>query len=160
MTQTNMLTNSSVLRHIKRPKKRFTFSALLLLLTGAVPITTLANETSSTFISQQKNIKVTGKVVDDIGEPLPSATVVLIGSTRGVITDFDGTFTLENIPSNGELEISFLGMESQKIKLNGRTHLNIKLETKADELEEVSVVAFAKQKKESVLASITSQYEC
>lgn len=156
MTQTNMLTNSSVLRHIKRPKKRFTFSALLLLLTGAVPITTLANETSSTFISQQKNIKVTGKVVDDIGEPLPSATVVLIGSTRGVITDFDGTFTLENIPSNGELEISFLGMESQKIKLNGRTHLNIKLETKADELEEVSVVAFAKQKKESVLASITT----
>ena len=100
-------------------------------------------------------VKVTGRVIDDLGEPLPGVTIAIEGSTRGVITDIDGTFSIE-MEIGQSLRVSYIGMETQIIKINDTKPLTIKMAQKADELEEVTVVAFAKQKKESVLASVST----
>ncbi len=101
------------------------------------------------------SVTVTGRVVDDLGEPLPGVTIAIEGSTRGVITDIDGTFSIE-MEIGQSLRISYIGMETQVITVKDSKPLTIKMIQKTDELDEVTVVAFAKQKKESVLASVAT----
>jgi TonB-linked SusC/RagA family outer membrane protein len=97
--------------------------------------------------------KVTGKIIDKDGAPLPGVTITVLGTTRGVITDNDGSFTIDAAPGD-KLVFSFIGMESQIIDVDNKTNISITLLEKTEELADVTVVAFAKQKKESVLASI------
>ena len=100
-------------------------------------------------------IKVSGTVVDDAGESLPGVLVKVKGGTKGVMTDIDGTYSIE-VPSNSRLEFSFLGMVDQTVAVNGQTNLNVTLKSKNEELDEVTVVAFGKQKKESVVGAIAT----
>lgn len=104
---------------------------------------------------QASKKKITGTVIDDLGTSLPGVAVQVVGTPRGVTTDIDGTFTLD-VLSTDKLNISYLGMEPQTIPVGNKTVFNIKLLPRVDELDEVTVVAFAKQKKESVLASVTT----
>lgn len=105
---------------------------------------TLVKNNKSLIVSQEKK-NLTGKVLDDNGEPLPGAAIVVKGSTRGVTTDLDGSFDIEVLPSE-ILVFSFLGMQDQEIKVGNQTQLVVKMLQQADELEEVTVVAFGKQK--------------
>lgn len=98
---------------------------------------------------------VTGVVKDDLGETLPGANILVKGTTRGVTTDIDGTFSIE-VSDSDILEVSYLGMEPQSCPVKGKKDFNIILAPKTDELDEVTVVAFAKQKKESVISSIST----
>ncbi|WP_430973795.1 SusC/RagA family TonB-linked outer membrane protein [Sunxiuqinia rutila] len=107
------------------------------------------------FSSGAQEKKITGKVVDSGGGPLPNATVTVLGSTRGVITDFDGQYSIE-VEATDKLVFSFIGMESQTVEVGNQTTINVTLNEKTDELDEVTIVAFGKQKKESVLSSIES----
>lgn len=100
-----------------------------------------------------KKIIVKGSVVDESGGVIPGASITIVGSTGGVITDQMGRFSIEVKPTD-QLLVSFVGLETQKVDVNNQSTLKIILKEKVDELEEVTVVAFAKQKKESVLASI------
>jgi len=102
---------------------------------------------------QQHTIK--GKVQDELGDPLPGVTITIEGTPRGVITDIDGTYLITAQPSD-KLVFSFVGMETQIIEVGTRTTIDIVMREKVDELEEVTIVAFGKQKKESVIASITT----
>lgn len=97
--------------------------------------------------------KITGTIIDNTGSPLPGATVTVLGTTRGVITDVDGSFTIDAQASD-KLVFSFIGMESQIVDVGNKTTIKVTLLEKTEELEDVTVVAYAKQKKESVLASI------
>uniref|UniRef100_UPI0032177AB7 TonB-dependent receptor n=1 Tax=uncultured Draconibacterium sp. TaxID=1573823 RepID=UPI0032177AB7 len=104
-------------------------------------------------LEQIQDNKVTGKVTDEQGKPIPGVTITIVGTTRGVITDNDGTYTIEASPED-KLVFSFIGMESQLVDVKGQTKINVMLKVKSEELDDVTVVAYAKQKKESVLASI------
>ncbi len=104
---------------------------------------------------QQNNITVRGIVSDEKGEPIPGVTIIIDGSTKGVITDIDGNYSIDVRPT-GQLSFSFVGMEPQTIKVNNQTRINVVLKEKIDELQEVTIVGFGKQKKESVVASVTS----
>jgi TonB-linked SusC/RagA family outer membrane protein len=86
---------------------------------------------------------------------LPGVTITIVGTTRGVITDTDGTFAIDAGPAD-KLVFSFIGMKSQIIDVGNQTRINVTMEDKSQELDDVTVVAFGKQKKESVLASITT----
>ncbi|HHU98192.1 MAG TPA: TonB-dependent receptor [Petrimonas sp.] len=102
-----------------------------------------------------QTITVRGQVVDSQYEPVPGATIVVVGTTKGVITDVDGRYSIEVQPTD-QLQFSFLGLQTQTINVNNRTTLNVTLEEQAELLDEVTVVAFAKQRKESVISSITT----
>lgn len=103
-------------------------------------------------ISQQ-NKQITGKVTDTNGEPLPGVTIIILGTTKGVITDNDGVFSIDAKPTD-KLVFSFVGMEDITVDVGTKTVINVQMLEKIDELDEVTIVAFGKQKKESVISSI------
>ena len=80
------------------------------------------------MLSLQANAqtKVTG-TISDAGGPIPGANVNLKGTKNGVSTGFDGTYTI-NVPSNGVLVFSFIGLKSQEVAVNGQSQINVKLE--------------------------------
>ncbi|MDR1865451.1 MAG: TonB-dependent receptor [Bacteroidales bacterium] len=102
----------------------------------------------------QQNVTVTGVVTDENGDPMPGATVVMQGSTGGAITDADGGFSINVLATGTVLEVSFVGYETAVVALENRRMIAVQLKPKTDELEEVTIVAFGKQKKESVISSI------
>ena len=104
---------------------------------------------------QVKLIQVSGRVVDEKGNPIPGATVLIQGTTQGVATDTDGRYTI-SVGPNDALRVSFIGYKTELVQLKGKDKVNIRLTPTAENLEEVTVVAFGEQKKESVVASITT----
>ena len=65
-----------------------------------------------------QGITVRGSVVDANNEPLIGVTIQVPGTTIGTVTDADGNFTLSNVPSNGQIEVSYVGMQTQLIPVN------------------------------------------
>jgi TonB-linked SusC/RagA family outer membrane protein len=105
---------------------------------------------------QAQGVKpVGGVVVDEEESPLPGVTVVVKGSTRGVITDPEGKFAVSVAPGD-VLVFSYLGMGTQEVKVDERSEYRVQLKSKENEFDEVVVVAFAKQKKESVISAVTT----
>ena len=99
---------------------------------------------------------ITGTIIDKNGNPIPGVNIIEDSdSYNGAVTDFDGNFIIK-AKSNSTLIISYVGFITQEIKLNGNTNLNITLEEDLFGLEEVTVVAYGEQKKESVIAAVTS----
>lgn len=99
---------------------------------------------------------VKGKVLDANNEPLIGAAIVLKSqSTVGTVADFDGNFTLEVPNKNAVLTVSYLGMTSQDVKVNGRKMIVVVLREDSEMLEEVVVVGYGQQKKASVVGSIS-----
>ena len=99
--------------------------------------------------------EVTGTVYDELNSPLPGATITIDKSTRGVTTDIDGTFSIK-VNDKDVLIFNYLGYQEQRIPVGNQKNIVVKLLPKANELDEVTVVGFAKQKKESVIASVTT----
>ncbi len=93
---------------------------------------------------------VSGKVTDSSGSPLPGVTVALKGTTQGTITDLEGNYSLPNIPGNGVLVFSFVGMKTQEIPVSGKTNIQVVMEEEAIGLEEVIAVGYGVQKKKLV----------
>lgn len=104
----------------------------------------------------QNNITISGTVLDEQGQPLPGANVVLKGTTTGVQTDFDGNFSLDNVPGNGILVFSYIGYVSQEVPINNRTSLNLTLLEDTQALDEVVVVGYGTQKKADLTGSIVT----
>lgn len=103
-----------------------------------------------------QQIQVRGTVIEaETGDPLPGVSIIVDKSTRGVTTDIDGTFEIRCLSSD-KLIFSFIGMESQTIEVGRRTVIDVALTPATSELDEVTIVAFGKQKKESVLSSIST----
>lgn len=93
----------------------------------------------------EKQITVTGTVLDESGEPLIGASVVIDGTANGVITDIDGNFTI-TVPSDVKLKFSYAGYKSQVVDVAGRTNLTVRLEPGDLALDEVVVVGVSMKK--------------
>lgn len=109
-------------------------------------------------LSAQQVIKVSGKVTDsETKEPIVGVTVVVKGTTNGTITDYDGNYTLEvpDVP-NQVIQFSFIGYSEIEEKADSRTTLNVEMKESTQQIEDVVVVGYGVQKKESVIASISS----
>lgn len=101
-----------------------------------------------------QDIQVKGTVVSGTDDfPLPGVSVVVKGTTKGVITDIDGNFVI-SVPSNAVLSFTYIGFKSQEVPVEGKTTLNVVLNEDTETLEEVVVVGYGVQKKSVVTASI------
>lgn len=107
---------------------------------------------SSLSLLAQEEILVTGTVKDTLGMSVPNANVIEKGTSNGVMTNFDGEFSIE-VPTNAILEISYLGYQTREIEVNGQAELNIILQPATSGLDEVLIVGFGEQKKQSVVGS-------
>ena len=99
---------------------------------------------------------ITGTITDNQGVPLPGVNILEDAKTyNGAVTDFDGNFIIK-ASSSAKLIISYVGFITQEIQLNGQTNLAIIMEEDLFGLDEVTVVAYGEQKKQSVIAAVTS----
>lgn len=105
-----------------------------------------------TIWAQNQTIK--GTVLDANGESIIGASVLQKGTTNGTITDFEGGFILNNVPSDATIEISFVGYKTQMIPVNGRSTFNIVLKEDNEILDEVVVIGYGVQKKADLTGSV------
>ena len=111
------------------------------------------NKDEMSSVNQQQK-KVTGKVTDQTGVPLPGVSIVVKGTTTGVITDASGNYSLNSIPENSILLFSFVGMKMQEIAIGNKTTINVKLEDETVGLEEVVAIGYGVQKKVNLTGAI------
>ena len=102
---------------------------------------------------QQKT--VSGKVTDSSAAPLPGVSVVVKGTTTGVITDMDGNYTLPKVPENTTLVFSFVGMKTQEMTVGNKTTINVVLAEETIGIEEVVAVGYGTMKKSDLTGSVT-----
>ena len=102
-----------------------------------------------------KSTKISGVITDEKNQTVIGATVMVNGTKTGTITDVNGKFSIE-ASEDGQLKISYVGYETQLIDIAGKTSLNISLSQSLKNLEEVVVVGYGTQKKETVVGSIST----
>ena len=140
-------------KHIFR-RVQLLIGMLMLCVTTTTASLPIGNASLSSSVNlQQKSI--TGKITNVKGEPIPGVTVVIDGTTKGVITGMDGVYEIK-VEQNAKLQFSFIGMETQMILVGEQSRIDVQLLDLINELDDVTIVAFGKQKKESVLSSITT----
>ena len=109
------------------------------------------------FYGFSQEINVKGVVTEmRTSEPAIGVTVLVKGTTTGTVTDIDGNYALNNVPSNATLEFSYIGMVSVEEKVNGRTTINVVLAEDVRALEEVVVIGYGTARKRDLTGSIVS----
>ncbi len=110
------------------------------------------------FVSAQSYAqKVTGVVVDETNSPLPGVNVVIKGTTNGVITDFDGKYSI--VPKDVQkdiLQFSFIGFDTKEIQISGESVINVKLASSTLQIDEVVAVGYGTVKKRDLTGSVSS----
>lgn len=105
---------------------------------------------------QNYNGKVRGNITDEKGEPITGATVIIKGTDKGTVTDYEGNYTLDNVPENGIISISYVGYKPVEISVNSSQLANLILYEDNELLDEVVVVGFGSQKKINLTAAIST----
>jgi TonB-linked SusC/RagA family outer membrane protein len=98
--------------------------------------------------------QVTGTVLDSTGEPVIGANVVVVGTTNGVITDFEGKFTLKDIPANSKIQVSFIGYVAQTVAVGNQSVMKIVLQDDSQMLDDVVVVGYGTMRKKDLTGSV------
>lgn len=105
---------------------------------------------------QTKQSTITGLVLDAAKEPIIGASVVVMGSTNGCITDFDGKFSLEVSSLPVKLQISYIGYQSQEVTVNDTKTIQVVMREDTETLDEVIVVGYGSQKKANLTGAVAS----
>ena len=155
--QSKMTKNESKLLSIQGIAKASAFCLLLSAFSvNAAMAAPAPAGTVDEVMAVQQGKKVTGVVVDGTGEPVIGANVVVKGTTNGTITDFDGNYTIEGVPADGVLVISYIGYLSQEIPVGNQSAINVTLKEDTQTLDEVVVVGYGTMRKSDVTGSIST----
>ena len=130
--------NSSLLSRLDKFQRLFFVALFSVLAVGA--------------FAQSKT--VSGTVLDKTGESVIGASVVVKGTTNGTITDFDGKFTIQNVPDNGTIQISFVGYKTVDVAVKGQSTIKVVLEEDTETLDEVVVVGYGTMKKSDLTGAM------
>ncbi len=129
-------------------KKRYCQGLLLMIVMALCSI-------SSTLLAQDA-LRVTGKVTGIKGEPLPGVSVIVKGTTTGVITDSEGKYSILIKNKSGSLLFKYVGYTSQEIAINGQSVINASLTEDSKGLNEVVVIGYGSRKKKDITGSISA----
>lgn len=118
-------------------------------------VITQREDLSRLAATQQPDNEIRGKVVDVAGEPLPGVTVLVVGTTVGTITDFNGSFTL-TIPEGGKaLQFSFVGFQTEELAIGTQKVFNVQLREDVLELDEIVAVGYGVQRKSDLTGAMS-----
>lgn len=106
-------------------------------------------------VSQQAH-RISGKVSDSKGIPLPGVTIVVVGTTNGTITDANGFFSLSGVSDDDVLKVSFIGYASLEVAVAGKDELQITLSESLIDVDEVVVVGYGSIKKRDLTGAVSS----
>lgn len=107
-------------------------------------------------VALAQNKTVSGTIIDDFGEPVLGANVVVVGTTNGATTDIDGNYTIQNVPGNAKLKVTFIGYTPQEVAVNNQSIVNVTLREDVAQLEDVVVVGYGVMKKSDLTGSVAS----
>ncbi len=99
---------------------------------------------------------ISGTIFDDVGAPLPGASIVVKGTTLGTTSDFDGNFEIDLPEDQNTLIVSYIGYKTQEIDVSGQTTVEITMETDAAALDEIIVMGYSSQKRATVTGAIST----
>lgn len=114
------------------------------------------NNKSSEAKFQQQELTINGRVTDSSGQPMPGITIIVKGTTNGTITDVNGEYSLSNVSIDDVLVYSFIGMQTQEVLIKNDSNIDITLLEEVTDLDEVVVVGYGSQKKETLTGSIST----
>ncbi len=106
--------------------------------------------------SKQEQVTITGVVSDETNQPLPGASVLVKGTTVGVVTGFNGEFSIVVPTDATTLLFSFVGYVEQEVVIGNKTKIDVKLEPDTNSLEEVILVGYGTQKKRDLVGAIST----
>lgn len=106
-------------------------------------------------ISLAQNIRVEGTVIDELGDTMIGVSVSLKETGTGTVTDMDGVFVLNNVPSNATLVFSYLGYKTKEVQVTG-VRMGVRMEPDNQLLDEVVIIAYGTQKKLTVTGSVSN----
>ena len=134
----------------------FKIVVLLSMLTGlGCPLSAFA--LGGAVAAEVQGVQISGRVVDTKGEPLIGVNVVIVGTTTGVSTDINGKYVIRGVPVGNSLRFTYMGYVEKLIKVTADMKvLDVVLEEDSKALDEVIVVAYGTQKRESVLSSVST----
>jgi len=110
----------------------------------------------SDAVSAQQKKSITGKVTDEKGQTLPGVSIVVKGTTTGVVTDANGGYAIQNIPNDAILQFSFGGMQMQEVATSGKANINVVLAEETVGIEEVVAIGYGTVKKSDLTGAVAS----
>ncbi len=119
-------------------------------------ITSRESSAGNSFKDSQSVKSISGRVTDSSGGPLPGVSVVVKGTTTGVITDADGNYKLANVSEKATLQFSFVGMKTQEVIVAGKAIINVTLAEETIGIEEVVAVGYGTQRRSEITGAISS----
>ncbi len=108
------------------------------------------------FLNNIGESRISGRVTDQAGEPIPGVSVIIKETTRGVATDADGVFNMSEVPEGAILVFSFVGMETQEVVVGNQSTINVVLKDDSYRMNELVVVGYSTVKKGDLTGSISS----
>lgn len=130
-----------------KKRTRYCFKAIwVMLLTCIFTLQAMAQQAGT----------ITGTVLDNTGESVIGASVLIKGTSIGTITDLDGKFNLTDVPTNGTIIISYIGYVTQEILVKGQRNFTVKLLEDSKTLDEVVVVGYGVQRKSDLTGAVAS----
>lgn len=118
--------------------------------------TVKTKDTEKTISVNQQDKTISGKVIDNKGYPMPGVTILVKGTSLGVITDYDGLYSIK-VPYDAKvISFSFIGMQTKDIEINGQSVIDVTLEEETVGLDEVVAIGYGTQKRSNVTGSISS----
>ncbi len=115
----------------------------------------ISRKSNTSASSGNELARITGRITDPDGNPIPGATVIVANTNRGAVSDGKGMYELMAYPDD-LIQVSFIGYKTEVVQVRGRSKVDVSIEMLAENVEEVTVVAFGTQKKESVVSAITT----
>jgi TonB-linked SusC/RagA family outer membrane protein len=112
------------------------------------------NETMEIIAQQQRT--VSGTVTDSRQQPLPGVTVIVKGTTTGTITNFNGLYSIPNVPETATLVFSFVGMRMQEVVVGNQTSINVTLEDETFGIEEVVAIGYGTARRSDLTGAVAS----
>lgn len=109
-----------------------------------------------TASGQGTSTKITGTVVDEVGNPFPFVDVYVTGTTVGTVTDAKGKYEISVGSSAKTLSFNFLGYRTEVVSIGKRTSINVTLEPETSQIEETVILAFSEQKKSSLTSAVST----
>lgn len=111
------------------------------------------------FTYAQQHKLISGKVVDSAGAPLPGVTIHLKGTNIGTVTDTEGQYRISEVPADGVLIYSFVGMRTQEINVASGTSFNVTMQEDSIGIEEVVTIGYGTVRKKDLLGAVSTVKE-
>ncbi len=108
------------------------------------------------IVSYAQQNDVSGTITEqETGIPIPGVSIVIKNTLKGVVSDFDGNYSIKDIPNNAILQFSYLGYQTQEIQTSGQEQINIQLLEDVSKLDEVVVIGYGGQKKKDITGAVS-----